>query len=151
MHCVNSWINSGKSHCANSIKLLCVNSWIISWIKKIFNYHTTAATISRHPSRSNRYRNNGKLRRCLRIAMGSLLCVAAAAVDTQFQLRPGEEHINVGLNEAIQVCSSVVMSANTTTSGYDPHHTQWDSDSMRIGVDCRASACLSDQRSDFPG
>ncbi len=83
-----------------------------SWVKKLGNYQhgslekvlniphkqETAATISRQPSRSTRYHQNGQIHRCVRIAMGSLLCVAAATADQQ--LRPGE-HQAVGLTEAL--------------------------------------------------
>ena len=133
---------------------------ITSWVRKLANYQHrileqvlnmpyhqgTAASISRQPCRSTRYRQQGKLRRCLRLTMDSLLYVAAASAYQQHP--PGE---SVRLTEALQVCSSVVMSANTTTSGCDPHQTQWDSNSTRIGIDSRASACISDQRADFQG
>ena len=81
-----------------------------------------------------RNRNNGRL---TAIKFLALTCFSAA----------------VGTEAFCQPCcaSTVVFEAKHGTDG-KPFSNAWDSDSGKVGVDCRASACMSNRIEDFvPG
>ena len=80
-----------------------------------------------------RYESNGRLKASTRILCSAL--TFAAAQSFSFCLPCAKS-------------SLVVEAAHSNDSG-KPFAKAWDSDSGKVGIDCRASACMSDQEGDF--
>ena len=91
--------------------------------------------LKRSLMRCSRYKTNGRL---MAIRFLALTCFSAM----------------IGTEAFCQPCCMSTVVFESKVGGYEgkPFSNAWDADSGKIGVDCRASACMSDRIQDFlPG
>jgi hypothetical protein len=114
--------------------------WVKSWLKcriegvsEKGKEYARKNKLKKSLRRCLRYKVNGRLKASTRILCGAL--TFAAAQSFSFCLPCAK--------------SSLLVEAVHPQDNDKPFAKAWDSDSGKVGIDCRASACMSDQEGDF--